>query len=72
MVLEKKRAENRRVVPEGEHLIRKELHEMEESQMLAVEANKDVGQVVGRERLRAKTKERLLLGGGMQVEMDID
>ncbi|OAX81952.1 hypothetical protein ACJ72_03697 [Emergomyces africanus] len=70
---EKKRAEDRRVVAEGEHLIRKELKEREEASLpLDAQANKNMSQVVGTERLRTKTKTRLLVNGGTQDEMDID
>ncbi|KAK2806767.1 ATPase-activating ribosome biosynthesis protein [Emmonsiellopsis sp. PD_5] len=68
---DKKRAEDRKVVAEGEHLIRKELKEMEEGVPLeAAVAKKQVNQVVGTERLRTKT--RLLVDGGTQDEMDVD
>jgi large subunit ribosomal protein L24e len=69
---DKRRAENRRVVAEGEHLIRKELRQRDEGQPLVVEKNRNVGQVVGEEGLRTKVKQRLLVGGGTQDEMDID
>lgn len=70
---EKKRAEDRRVVAEGEHLIRKELKEMEEENLpLESLANKNLSHVVGTERLRTKKKTRLLVDGGTQDEMEID
>ncbi len=69
---DKKRAENRKVVAEGEHLIRKKLREREEGQLVAMETNKNVGQVLGKEMLRAEIQQRLLGGGGIQDEMDID
>lgn len=70
---EKKRAEDRRVVAEGEHLIRKELKEMEEENLpLESLANKNLSHVVGAERLRTKKKTRLLVDGGTQDEMEID
>lgn len=69
---ERRREEDRRVVVEGEHLIRKELREMESSTLLTTEKQKDVGEVLGTERLRQKKKARLLVDGGTQDEMDID
>lgn len=71
---DRKRQADRRVVAEGEHLIRKELREREEGQPLTVEKekSKNVGIPVGTERLREKKKAKLLVGGGTEEEMDID
>lgn len=70
---EKKRAEDRRVVAQGEHLIRKELKEREEESVpLDSQANKNMSHVVGAEKLRMKKKTRLLVDGGTQDEMEID
>ena len=71
---DKKRAEDRKIVAEGEHLIRKELQEMEQGQPLPTGKNKNVGTVVGKEQLRSKQKAKLLVGGGTQEEnaMDVD
>jgi large subunit ribosomal protein L24e len=71
---DKKRAEDRRVVAEGEHLIRKELQAMEQGQPLEAQKNKNVNAVVGTEQLRQKKKARLLVGGGTQEDgaMDLD
>ncbi|PGH08416.1 large subunit ribosomal protein L24e [Blastomyces parvus] len=68
---EKQRAEDRRVVAEGEHLIRKELKEREEENV-PLDANKNLSHVVGTERQRTKKKTRLLVDGGIQDEMEID
>lgn len=69
---DKKRAEDRRVVAEGEHLIRKELQQMEEG--VPLESHKNVGTVVGKEQLRQKKKSKLLVGGGTEDDgaMDLD
>jgi len=70
---EKKRREDRRVVAEGEHLIAKELMERDAVDPVAiVDTEKNVGRVVGEERLRNKTKRKMLVGGGTEEEMDLD
>jgi len=70
---ERKREEDRRVVAEGEHLIRKELREREEGQTLAAEKEKvSAGRVLGEEKLRQKKKTRLLVDGRTEEEMDVD
>lgn len=71
---DKKRADDRQVVAEGEHLIRKELQEMEQGQPLPTEKQKNVGSAFGKEQLRSKQKAKLLVGGGTQEEgaMDVD
>jgi large subunit ribosomal protein L24e len=69
---ERKREEDRRVVATGEHLIRKELREMERGLPLAAGTERVTGKVLGQERLRQKKKTRLLVGGGTEEEMDID
>ncbi|RJE21214.1 ribosome biogenesis protein RLP24 [Aspergillus sclerotialis] len=70
---DRKREEDRKVVAEGEHLIRKELRDREES---GRELEKVGGKVFGEERLREgqkqKKKSRLLVDGGVQEEMDVD
>ncbi|CRG85742.1 Ribosome biogenesis protein RLP24 [Talaromyces islandicus] len=66
---ERQREEDRRVVAEGEHLIRKELREMEE-QNVPITAEKISGQVLGEERVRQKKKARVLVDGGVEEEMD--
>lgn len=69
---DRQRQEDRKVVAEGEHLIRKELREREEGEPLTVEKTKNLGIPVGQERLREKKKAKLLVGGGTEEEMDID
>ncbi|KAI1906571.1 ATPase-activating ribosome biosynthesis protein [Ophidiomyces ophidiicola] len=69
---EKQRAENRRVVAEGEHLIRKELQMLEKGVPLEAQKSKTAAVVVGKEQLRQKKKTRILVDGGTQEEMDID
>ena len=81
-VRERKRREDARTVVEGEHLIRKELGDLEmERRVEGVErvvldevAVKEVieSRVVGEERLRLKSKRKLLVGGGVEEEMDVD
>ncbi|EEP82037.1 ribosome biogenesis protein rlp24 [Uncinocarpus reesii 1704] len=68
---DRKRAEDRRVVAEGEHLIRKELQMLEKGVPLEEQRNKNAA-VVGQERVRQKKKTRMLVDGGTQEEMDID
>jgi large subunit ribosomal protein L24e len=68
---ERQREEDRRVVAEGEHLIRKELREMEE-QDVPLTTEKVSGQVLGEERVRQKKKARVLVDGGVEEEMDVD
>lgn len=69
---DRKRAEDRRVVAEGEHLIRKELQEMEQGQPITTQANKNVGLPIGEEKLRQKSKKKMLVDGSTQEEMDVD
>ena len=71
---EKKRAEDRRVVAEGIHLLGKELRmqEQDPDATIAAEAEKNVGRVLGEERLRQKSKRRLLVDGTVEEEMDLD
>lgn len=69
---DKKRAEDRRVVAEGEHLIRKELQLLEQGVPLEEQKSKNAGLVVGREQVRQKKKSRLLVDGGVEEEMDLD
>ncbi|KAI5302832.1 ATPase-activating ribosome biosynthesis protein [Ascosphaera pollenicola] len=75
MAREKKRAEDRRAVAEGEHLIRKELQSMEAGE--PVLPNKNVNPVMGKEKLRQKSKAKLLVDGGVEQgaeddDMDVD
>ena len=70
---EQRRREDRRVVAEGEHLIAKEMKDrdtVEPMTMVITETN--VSRVVGEERIRIRTKRRMLVGGGAEEEMDVD
>ncbi|KAI9929284.1 hypothetical protein MW887_001692 [Aspergillus wentii] len=69
---DRKREEDRKVVAEGEHLIRKELREREEGQPLVSDSSKAPNKVHGQEIQRQKKKARLLVDGGVQEEMDVD
>ena len=73
---DKKRREDLKVVAEGEHLIRKELQDLEMARQEGitdtVTLEPETSRVVGEERLRQKTKRKMLVGGGTEEEMDID
>jgi len=75
---ERRRREDRRVVAGGEHLIAKELmdREVEGPLVEAVVEERNVGRLVGEERLRmktkTKTKTKMLVNGGVEEEMDLD
>ncbi|KAF7508887.1 ATPase-activating ribosome biosynthesis protein [Endocarpon pusillum] len=80
MARERRRAEDRRVVAEGEHLIAKELMDREAGRPLleSVHEERSVGIVVGEERVRMKTRTKtktrmkMLVNGGVEEEMDLD
>ena len=71
-----KRRQDLKVVAEGEHLIRKELQDLEmarqEGQTEAQLQEQEVTNVLGEERQRLKSKRRMLVDGGTVEEMDID
>ncbi|KAJ5239434.1 Ribosome biogenesis protein RLP24 [Penicillium chermesinum] len=71
---DRQREADRKVVAEGEHLIRKELREREEGRPMVAEQSKAANRVHGEDRLekQQKKKSRLLVDGGVQEEMDID
>ena len=76
---DRKREDDRRVVAEGENLIRKELREREELGQPLVSEQEKVGgaRVFGAEKPRhqqkqQKKKARVLVDGGTQEEMDVD
>lgn len=73
---ERRRAEDRRVVAEGEHLIAKELmdREVERPLVESLQEERTVGIVVGEEkvRMKAKTKTKMLVNGGVEQEMDLE
>lgn len=72
---DRKREEDRKTVAQGEHLIRKELREREES---GRELESVGGVVFGEEKVRDKQKQgqkkkaRALVDGGVEEEMDVD
>ena len=71
-----KRRQDLKVVAEGEHLIRKELQDLEmarqEGQTEAQLQEQEVTNVLGEERQRLKSKRKMLVDGGTVEEMDID
>lgn len=69
-----KRREDRKVVETGEHLIRKELMDLERAREegIGLEETQEVSQVLGEERLRQKKKTRMLVNGGVQEENEMD
>jgi len=72
---ERKRLEDAKVVSSGEHLISKELADIERVKVgggeeVALEVNPS--RVLGEERLRQKSKRKMLVGGGAEEEMDVD
>ena len=69
---ERQREEDRKVVAEGEHLIRKELRDREEGRTAGLETGKVAGRVHGEEKQRQKKKARVLVDGGIEDEMDVD
>lgn len=69
---ERQREADRKVVNEGEHLIRKELREREEGLPMVAEQSKIANRVHGEERVRQKQKSKLLVDGGVEEQMDID
>lgn len=70
---DQKREEDRRVVAEGEHLIRKELREREAGRPVeAAGSSKLPGRLHGEERPRQVKKARALVDGGTTEEMDMD
>ncbi|KAK5100501.1 hypothetical protein LTS08_005252 [Lithohypha guttulata] len=71
---EKKRMEDLKVIATGEHLISKELQDMERvKQGLEPEEQlQPQSQLLGEERTRQKTKRRMLVNGGAQEENEMD
>jgi large subunit ribosomal protein L24e len=73
---DKKRREDLKVVAEGEHLIRKELQDLEmarqEGNVEKAVLEPETQRLVGEERLRLKSKRKMLVGGGTEEEMDVD
>ncbi|KAL6251066.1 hypothetical protein RBB50_001274 [Rhinocladiella similis] len=75
---EARKRQDLKVIAEGEHLIRKELADLEaaraetEPMVEEVKAQMETSRVVGEERLRQKQKRKMLVGGGTEEEMDLD
>ncbi|KAJ5103803.1 Ribosome biogenesis protein RLP24 [Penicillium argentinense] len=69
---DRQREADRKVVAQGEHLIRKELREQAEGRPLVAEQSKVANRVHGEERLRQKKKSKVLVDGGVEEEMDMD
>ena len=69
---ERRRAADRKVVLEGEHLLPRHLREQEEGTLAPVEEVKNVAKVVGTEKIRGKLRRRLRVDGGVEEEMDMD
>ena len=73
---EKKRMEDLKTVAQGEHLIRKELQDLEmaraDGEVQTMVQEVETSKVIGEERMRQKTKRKMLVGGGTEEEMDLD
>ncbi|KAJ5212185.1 Ribosome biogenesis protein RLP24 [Penicillium cinerascens] len=69
---DRQREADRKVVAEGEHLIRKELRDREEGQPMVAEQSKTANRVHGGDLLEQRKKKKLLVDGGVQDEMQID
>ncbi|KIV78599.1 hypothetical protein PV11_06236 [Exophiala sideris] len=75
---EAKRRQDLKVIAQGEHLIAKELADLEaaraemEPMVEEVKTQMETSRLVGQERLRQKRKSKMLVGGGVEEEMDVD
>lgn len=73
---EKKRMEDLKVIASGEHLIQKELADMERVKQglapLEGLPQLHVHEVLGEEKIRQKAKRKMLVNGGAEEEMDVD
>ena len=78
---DRRRIEDAKEVVKGEHLIQKELNDLQQArQEVELVANEVVQtqtvapQVLGQERMRQKRrmKRKMLVGGGTEEEMDVD
>jgi large subunit ribosomal protein L24e len=75
---EAKRRQDQKVVVEGEHLIKKELMDLEaaraEMEPMVEQVRKEMeeSRVLGEEKIRIKKKRKMLVGGGTEEEMDLD
>lgn len=77
---EAKRRQDLKTVVQGEHLIRKELQDLEAARAemeagveeVKSQVETESSRLVGEERLRQKKKRKMLVGGGTEEEMDLD
>jgi len=75
---EARRRQDLKVIAQGEHLIAKELADLEaaraetEPMVEEVKSQMETSRLVGEERLRQKRKTKMLVGGGVEEEMDLD
>ncbi|EXJ77541.1 large subunit ribosomal protein L24e [Capronia epimyces CBS 606.96] len=75
---EAKRRQDLKVIAQGEHLIRKELGDLEaaraemEPVVELVKKEMERSRVMGEERPRQKSKRKMLVGGGTEEDMDLD
>jgi large subunit ribosomal protein L24e len=70
---DRQRETNRKVVAQGEHLIRKELREREEGRPMVAEQSKVANRVHGGDLFVQKKKAKVLVDGGVEEEaMDMD
>ncbi|RMZ84043.1 hypothetical protein DV737_g1327, partial [Chaetothyriales sp. CBS 132003] len=74
---EKRKREDLKVVAEGEHLIRKELQDLDQARIEgradeAVLLEARASSVLGEERLRVKSRRKMLVDGGEEEAMDVD
>lgn len=71
---DERRLRDLKVIATGEHLIQKELAELEEQKVAqasgVLSQQQDQSLVLGEERIRQKAKRKMLVGGG--TEMDVD
>ncbi|OAL25434.1 hypothetical protein AYO20_10468 [Fonsecaea nubica] len=73
-----RRRQDLKVVAQGEHLIKKELADLEaaraemEPMVEQIKRDLETSRVVGEERLRQKRKRKMLVGGGTEEDMDLD
>lgn len=77
---EARKRQDLKAIAQGEHLIRKELADLEAAraetdpmaEQVKLEVEMDISRVVGEERVRQKRKRKMLVGGGTEEEMDLD
>ncbi|KAL2413109.1 Ribosome biogenesis protein rlp24 [Exophiala dermatitidis] len=77
---EARKRQDLKAIAQGEHLIRKELADLEAAraetdpmaEQVKLEVEMDMSRVVGEERARQKRKRKMLVGGGTEEEMDLD